>query len=610
MSDLKKRKIMKSCHLAELVHRQAEKYKDRTVLRYRDDEHNKWNKISWRMFSDQIMMAAKAMAEFGVEVQENIGIYSQNMPQYLVTDFGAFANRAVMVPLYATSSPSQIEYIVNDAKIRYLFVGEQFQYNNAFLVQRDSSVLKRIIVFDRHVTFHPDDKTSVYFDDFVKIGDSSLAETTVKIRMMNISGDDLATIIYTSGTTGEPKGVMLKHSSFIEIIRIHDLRLTMLSDKDHSLCFLPLAHIFEKAWSYYCLHIGMKISINRDPKVIQKIIKEVKPTAMCSVPRFWEKVYIGVKEVIANASGVKKWLFTDSIRTGKRHNLDYINKGITPPIGLKIKFWLYDKTIFTLLRKTIGINNGNIYPCAGAPLSDEINEFLHSVNIPLCYGYGLSETTATVSCFLEKGFTFGTVGKVMPDLQVKIGDNSEILVKGKTVMSGYYNKPEATAAAFVDGWFRTGDAGRLTDKNEIILMERIKDLFKTSNGKYIAPQALEARIAADKYIEQIAVIGDQRKFVSALVVPAYPLIEEYAEKNGIEYDSMEELLQDERIHRLIESHIEDMQKGFASFEKIKRFTLLPNPFTMEAGEITNTLKFRRTVIQKNYAEIIDNMYIE
>ncbi|MDD6211418.1 MAG: long-chain fatty acid--CoA ligase [Bacteroidales bacterium] len=601
---------MENCHLAELVHRQADKYKDRTVLRYRDDASGKWNKISWRAFSERIMLAAKAMAEFGVEECENIGIYSQNMPQYLITDFAAFANRAVMVPLYATSSPSQIEYIVEDAKIRFLFAGEQFQYNNAFIVQRNSSVLKRIIVFDRNVTFHPDDKTSVYFDDFVKMGDSSLAETTVKVRMMNISGDDLATIIYTSGTTGEPKGVMLKHSSFMEIIRIHDLRLTMLSDKDHTLCFLPLAHIFEKAWSYYCLHVGMKISINRDPKEIQKIIKEVNPTAMCSVPRFWEKVYIGVNEVISGATGIKKWLFMDSIRTGKRYNLDYKNKEIAAPLGLKIKFWLYDKTVFTLLRKVIGINNGNIFPCAGAPLSDEINEFLHSVNIPLCYGYGLSETTATVSCFLERGFTFGTVGTIMPGVDVKIGENSEILVKGKTVTCGYYNKPQATADAFIDGWFRTGDAGKLTDKNEIILTERIKDLFKTSNGKYIAPQALESRIAADKYIEQIAVIGDKRKFVSALVVPAFPLLKEYAESNGIKYNSTEELVQDDRIHRLIESHIEELQKGFASFEKIKRFTLLPKAFTMEAGEITNTLKFRRAVIQDHYAAVIDEMYIE
>ena len=598
-------------HLAELVHKQAQKYKDRTVLRYRDDEKGKWRKISWRDFSARIMQAAEAMAQFGIEEKENIGVYSQNMPQYLITDFAAFANRAVMAPMYATSSSAQVEYIVNDASIRFLFVGEQYQYNNAFAVQQNSATLKRIVVFDRKVTFHPDDKTSIYFDDFVKLGDTSLSESTVKIRMSNISEEDLATIIYTSGTSGESKGVMLTHANYIEALRIHDIRLTMISDKDHSLCFLPLAHIFEKAWCYYVLHVGMKISINRDPKMIAQIVKEVKPSAMCSVPRFWEKVYIGVNEVISGSTGIKKWLFADSIKTGKRYKLNYINKGLKPPLGLKIKFRLYDKTIFTLLRKTIGINNGIIYPCAGAPLSDEINEFLHSVNIPLCYGYGLSETTPTVSCFLERGFTFGTVGTVMPDVQVKIGENDEILVKGKTVTVGYYNKPETTQAAFTaDGWFRTGDAGKLTDKNEIILTERIKDLFKTSNGKYVAPQALESRIAADKYIDQIVAIGDERKFVSALVVPGFPLLEEYAKQNNIIYNSLEELLKDDKIHRLIESRIEERQKEFAYFEKIKRFTLLPAPFTMEAKELTDTLKFRRPIINQRYADIIERMYAE
>ena len=602
--------MRKIYHLAEMVHEQAQKYKDRTVLRYRDEKKGKWHRISWRSFSDQIKRAAEAMAEFGVEETENVGIYSQNMPQYLVTDFAAYANRAVMVPMYPTSSPSQIEYILNDAKIRFLFVGEQLQYNNAFTAQRNSKVLERIIVFDNEVTFHPDDKTSVYFDDFVKLGDTSFAESTVKIRTMNTSFDDLATIIYTSGTTGEPKGVMLKHSCFQEAMRVHDIRLTMLSDKDHSMCFLPLAHIFEKTWSYYVLHVGMKMSINHDPKIIAQTVKEVNPSAMCSVPRFWEKVYIGVNEVISNSTGIKKWLFTSSIKVGKRHNLDYINEGKKAPLGLSLKFWFYDKTIFSLLRKTIGINNGNLFPCAGAPLSDEINRFLQSVNIPLMYGYGLSETTATVSCFLRRGFTFGTVGTIMPDVQVKIGENNEILVKGKTVTSGYYNKPEATQEAFIDGWFRTGDAGSVTDKNEIILTERIKDLFKTSNGKYIAPQALESCIAADKYIEQIAVIGDERKFVSALIVPNYPLLEEYARKSGIEYETSEQLLKNEKIHRLIESHIEEQQKGFASYEKIKRFALLAQPFSMASGELTDTLKYRRKVINEHFAATIEEMYKE
>ena len=596
-------------HLAELVHKQANKYKERTILKYKDEKKGKWKRISWRSLSDQVMQAAEAMAEFGIEEVENVGVYSQNLPQCFITDFAVYANRAVIVPMYPTGSPSQVEYIVNDAKIRFLFVGEQLQYNNAFIAQRNTK-LERLIVFDNEVTFHPDDKTSIYFDDFVKLGDTSFSESTVKIRMANTSFDDLATILYTSGTTGESKGVMLKHSSFKEAFRIHDIRLTMLTEKDHSMCFLPLAHIFEKTWIYYLMHAGVKISINRDPKVIAQTVTEVNPSAMCSVPRFWEKVYVGVNEVISNATGIKKWLFTRSIAVGKRHNLDYVNQDKKAPLGLRLSFWLYDKTIFTLLRKKIGINNGNIYPCAGAPLADSINEFLHSVNIPLTYGYGLSETTATVSCFVQKGFTFGTVGTIMPGVEVRIGEDNEIQVKGGTVTCGYYNKPEMTKEAFIDGWFRTGDAGYLTDKNEIILTERIKDLFKTSNGKYIAPQALEARIAADKYIEQIVVIGDERKFVSALVVPNIPLLEEYANANGIAFATTEQLLASERVLRLIESRIETYQKDFASFEKIKRFILLARPFTMESGEVTDTLKYRRRVINEHYAAAIEEMYRE
>ncbi len=552
-------------HFAELIHRQAEKYGNRTALKHRDNATGKWLRISWREFSDKVMLTAKAMAEFGIKVQENIGVYSQNMPQCLYTDFGAYGNRVVSIPMYATNSPGQIEYIINDAKIHTLFVGEQLQYNNAFKVQKDSEYLERLVVFDPAVKMNPEDKTSIYFDDFLRLGDNAHAESTVKIRMTEALPEDLATIIYTSGTTGESKGVMLPHSCYLEAMRIHDIRLPMVTDKDLSMSFLPMTHIFEKAWCYYCLHKGVTIAINQDPKMIQKTLPEVHPTLMCNVPRFWEKVYAGVHEKINSSSPSMKKIFLDAIETGRKYNLEYKNKGIPAPCGLKLKFQFYNKTVFTLLKKVLGIERGRLFPVAGAPLSDAINEFLQSVNIPIVYGYGLSETTATVCFYPEIGFQFGSIGEVMPGVQVRIDlANNEILVKGKTVMSGYYNKPEETKKAFTeDGFFRTGDAGRL-EGNTLFFTERIKDLYKTSNGKYIAPQAIEMLMSGDNYIEQIAVIGDQRKFVSALIVPAYPLLEKYAEEKSISFESREELVNNKDIVRFIEARMEEHQKNLAS----------------------------------------------
>ena len=597
-------------HFAELIHRQAEKYGNRTALKHRDNATGKWLKISWRKFSDKVMLTAKAMAEFGIKVQENIGVYSQNMPQCLYTDFGAYGNRVVSIPMYATNSPGQIEYIINDAKIRTLFVGEQLQYNNAFKVQKDSKYLERLVVFDPAVKMNPEDKTSIYFDDFLRLGDNAHAESTVKIRMTEAVPEDLATIIYTSGTTGESKGVMLPHSCYLEAMRIHDVRLPLVTDKDLSMSFLPMTHIFEKAWCYYCLHKGVTIAINQDPKMIQKTLPEVHPTLMCNVPRFWEKVYAGVHEKINSASPAMKKIFLDAIETGRRYNLEYKNKGIPAPCSLKLKFQFYNKTVFTLLKKVLGIERGRFFPVAGGPLSDTINEFLQSVNIPIAYGYGLSETTATVCFYPEIGFQFGSIGEVMPGVQVKIDPgNNEILVKGKTVMSGYYNKPEETKKAFTeDGFFRTGDAGRL-EGNTLFFTERIKDLYKTSNGKYIAPQAIEMVMSGDNYIEQIAVIGDQRKFVSALIVPAYPLLEKYAGEKGISFESREELVKNKDIIRFIEARVEEHQKNLASYEKIKRFTLLPEPFMMGC-ELTDTLKLRRPVVLQKYATEIEAMYEE
>lgn len=597
-------------HLSVLVHRRAEKYGDKVALKYRDYETSQWIPITWNQFSQTVRQVANALVELGVQEEENIGIFSQNKPECLYVDLGAFANRAVTIPLYATSSPAQAQYIINDAQIRYIFVGEQFQYDAAFSVFGFCQSLQQLIIFDRAVVRDPRDMTSIYFDEFLETGKGLPNNDIVEERTSRASDDDLANILYTSGTTGEPKGVMLHHSNYIEAFRIHDIRLVDMSDQDVSMNFLPLTHVFEKAWTYLCIHKGVQICINLRPVDIQTTIKEIRPTLMCSVPRFWEKVYAGVQEKIAQETGLKKAMMLDAIKVGKIHNIDYLRKGKTPPLMNQLKYKFYEKTVYALLKKTIGIENGNFFPTAGAAVPDEICEFVHSVGINMLVGYGLTESTATVSCFLNQGYEIGSVGTVMPDVEVKIGDENEILLRGKTITKGYYKKAEATAAAIdKDGWFHTGDAGYLKG-DQLYLTERIKDLFKTSNGKYVSPQALETKLAIDRYIDQIAIIADQRKFVSALIVPVYGFVKDYAKEKGIEYKNMEELLQHPKILGLFRARIDTLQQQFAHYEQVKRFTLLPEPFSMERGELTNTLKLKRPIVAKNYKEVIDKMYEE
>lgn len=597
-------------HLSVLVHRRAEKYGDKVALKYRDYETSQWIPITWNQFSQTVRQVANALVELGVQEEENIGIFSQNKPECLYVDFGAFANRAVTIPLYATSSPAQAQYIINDAQIRYIFVGEQFQYDAAFSVFGFCQSLQQLIIFDRAVVRDPRDMTSIYFDEFLETGKGLPNNDIVEERTSRASDDDLANILYTSGTTGEPKGVMLHHSNYIEAFRIHDIRLVDMSDQDVSMNFLPLTHVFEKAWTYLCIHKGVQICINLRPVDIQTTIKEIRPTLMCSVPRFWEKVYAGVQEKIAQETGLKRAMMLDAIKVGKIHNIDYLRKGKTPPLMNQLKYKFYEKTVYALLKKTIGIENGNFFPTAGAAVPDEICEFVHSVGINMLVGYGLTESTATVSCFLNQGYEIGSVGTVMPDVEVKIGDENEILLRGKTITKGYYKKAEATAAAIdKDGWFHTGDAGYLKG-DQLYLTERIKDLFKTSNGKYVSPQALETKLAIDRYIDQIAIIADQRKFVSALIVPVYGFVKDYAKEKGIEYKNMEELLQHPKILGLFRARIDTLQQQFAHYEQVKRFTLLPEPFSMERGELTNTLKLKRPIVAKNYKEVIDKMYEE
>ncbi|MGL4519896.1 MAG: AMP-dependent synthetase/ligase [Phocaeicola sp.] len=601
---------MSKTQLSDLIHRQAAKYGERVVLKYRDYETETWMPINWNQFSEITSIVANSLIELGLSVQQNIGVFSQNKPECLYVDFGAFACRLVTVPFYATSSESQVHYIVQDAEIEYMFVGEQYQYDVAYRVLGLGGSLKQLIIFDKSVKLAEEDKNSIYFDQFLKLGAHKQHQAEVSKRTAESTSEDLANILYTSGTTGESKGVMLQHSNYEAAFPAHDVRLPSMSDQDVVMGFLPLTHVFERTWEYYCLHRGCQICINLRPVDIQKTIKEVRPTLMCSVPRFWEKIYSGVNEKINETTGIKKKMMVDAIRVGKEHNIDYLRAGKTPPLTLQLKYKFYDKTIYSLLKKTLGLENGNFFPTAGAAIPPKVEEFIHSVGINMVCGYGLTESTATASCQWIDDYQIGSAGRVMPMVEVKFGENNEILMRGATIVKGYYKKEAITKAAFTeDGWFRTGDAGYMKD-GVLYLTERIKDLFKTSNGKYIAPQSIEAVLVVDRYIDQISVIADQRKFVSALIVPEYNLVKQYADQNGIKYNTVAELLENPTIIDLFKLRIDTLQQQFANYEKVKRFVLLPQPFSMEKGELTNTLKIKRNVLSVNYATEIEKMYQE
>lgn len=597
-------------HLSVLVHDQAKNYADREAMIYQDFGCEQWKSYSWNEFSSCVRTVSNAMLNLGVKVQENVGVFSQNCPQYLFCDYGAWGIRAVTVPFYATSSEQQIQFIINDAKIRFLFVGEQEQYEKAHRVMALCPTLERIIVFDRSVTLSPRDPNALYFDDFLKLGDGFPRQTEVEKCAREATFDDLANILYTSGTTGESKGVMLTHGQYHAALEANG-KCVNIHDDDRVLNFLPFAHIFEKAWAVLAVTVGATLIVNNDPKRVQQSMRDTNPTCMSAVPRFWEKVYAGVMEKIEKAGSLQQRIFSNALAVGRKYNIEYLSRGKRPPLTLRLKYDVINKALFGKVRKELGLVNANIFPTAGAAISAHVEEFVHSIGINMIAGYGLTESLATVSCDrLGEPYSVGSVGRIIDGLDVKISEEGEVLLKGPSIFHGYYNRDDITAASFTeDGYFKTGDAGYIKD-GELFLTERIKDLFKTSNGKYIAPQMIETRLLVDKYIDQIAVIADERKFVSALIVPEYRLLEDYAKANGIEYGSMEELCADKRINEMIKERIDTLQQQLAYYEQVKRFTILPKPFTMENGELTNTLKLKRRVVNENYKAAIDKMYEE
>ena len=599
-----------NCHLSVLIHEQAKKYGARPVLTFRSFGSLKWKTVSWNQFSMRVKEVSNALLNLGLKPQETIAVFAQNCIQYLYTDFGAYGVRVISIPFYATSSEQQIQYMIQNASVRFLFAGEQEQYDKAHRVAALCPTLERIIVFDPSVRISSHDPNSIYFEDFLKLGEGLPREPEVEERWAAAEEDDICNILYTSGTTGESKGVVLTYRMYRAALEAND-RCVPVDEKDRIINFLPFAHVFERGWAYLVLSEGAQMIVNTYPKEIQQSMRETHPTCMSAVPRFWEKVYVAVKERMDNSGAVQRKLFYHALSVGRKRNVQYLSRGKRVPLALEMEYRVVNRTILSLVRKQLGLEHPNIFPTAGAYVSPEVEEFVHSIGLNMIVGYGLTESLATVSCdHLGEPYTIGSVGRPIEGIEIKISDEGEVMLKGPTIMPGYFRRDTTNAEVFdKDGFFHTGDSGYLKD-GELFLKERIKDLFKTSNGKYVAPQMVEGMLLVDKFIEQISVIADQRKFVSALIVPEYDVLEEWAKENHIEFNDREDLCRNRQVNAMMRERIETLQQRLAPYEQIKRFTLLPHHFSMESGELTNTLKLKRSVVNRHYQDVIDKMYEE
>lgn len=596
---------MKYKHLVHEIKENSQHFNTKNAIYYKNNELKKWEGISWLDFNSQIEKIAKALLNYGIAVQQNIAIFSENKPNWIIADCAIMRVRAVTIPIYATNSKKEVEYVINDAEVSLLFVGDQNEYDKAHELLEASKYLKLIVALNKTIKLHSSNN-SIYLEDFTSFEPTKQIESELQKRYDECNYDDIASIIYTSGTTGEPKGVILDYNNFGASLVAHDYELEV-SDKDVTLSFLPLSHIYERSWVFFCLKKGMEVYLNQDPKKIAEVLKEVKPTVMCTVPRIFEKIFAAIQSKRKEASPTKMKLASWALGIGNNYYNKHQRLGIKVPAILNLKFKIADKLVLSKLRELFG-GRIKFMPCGGAPLAADMVSFFHSFGLNIKCGYGLTETTATATLFGDTHFEFNSAGKPIEGTQIKIGENDEILVKGPGVMKGYYKKPKATAEVFENGWFKTGDAGRIDQKGNLIITDRIKDLMKTSGGKYIAPQKLETALINDSFIEQIAVIGDQQKYVTALTVPSFENLKKYALEHKIKFNNIEDLITNNQIIALFEKRIEEMQKEFSSFEKIKKITLLPKEFSIEAGEITATLKLKRKVIEKKYKELIDKMY--
>ncbi len=562
-------------------------------------KNNIWDSYNWTELKALVAKTANALKRAGIKVDDNVAIYSENTAEWIIFDLAIVSLGAVSVPLYATSTAPQAKYILDEAEIKVILVGGQLQYDNIISIYAESDYLETIIVAKNDIKLITE--RSFHFEKWIE-------NEPIDLEIVYRKNTDVATIIYTSGTTGEPKGVMLTHGNFLKAFESHiEFFKFKNPENEHSLSFLPLSHVFERIWAIFMLHVGAQIYMSENPKLIAETLKEVRPTMMCSVPRLYQKIHSGINDKIQKSSIVKQKIFVWALKTGIKfteNKRKYINNNAFN----KFKNKIADALVFSKIRAQMG---GRLWfmPVGGAALSAELTQFFDALGIHLTIGYGLTETTATVTCFPLENYEYGTCGKALVGVEFMIGHDNEILVKGNGVMKGYYKKPEATSQVITpDGWFKTGDSGKLDEKGNLIIVDRIKDLMKTSTGKYITPQPIENLLTNDSFIQQAIIIGDNKPYVTALLVPDFEALKKLALKFELKFESFEELVNLDKIKEFYSEKINTIQKNLAAFEKIKNFKLLPVEFNMDLGEITPTLKIKRNIILQKFSSMIEDMY--
>ncbi|MGO2342525.1 AMP-dependent synthetase/ligase [Vibrio litoralis] len=592
-------------HLIRLFKHQAQQRADQIALEGFEIEAP-WNLVTWQKLEEQTDKLAKVLIKLGVSIQDKCAIISQNCPQWTCADLASLKARAVIVPIYPTSTLEQAQFILNDAEAKVLFVNDAQQYQMACELQDALPNIESVIVFNEEVELKPR-PNHWHLDELLtakyEVSESHSSELAIRVEQAQL--DDLVTLIYTSGTTGDPKGVMLDYRNFASTISQHD-EVLGFTEGDTSLAFLPLSHVFERSWSFYVLARGGKNVYLQDTNRVKQAISATKPNTLCVVPRFLEKVYSAIQEQVTKGSKVKQLIFAWAMKVGKKQ-FEVSQGRRASSVFLEWQNTLATKLVFSKLQNALG-GRLKFMPCGGAALDADVAGFFHAINVPVLCGYGMTETTATVTCNTTANRVTGSNGQPLSQTEVKLGKDNEILVRGDIVMKGYYNRPEDTEATFEDGWLKTGDAGQFDENGNLYITDRIKELMKTSNGKYIAPQRVEGKVGTCSFIEQVAIVADAKNYVTALIVPAFESLDSWAKEKGIHYESPIELLKHSHVVEHFEQRLKHLQKELAGFEKIKKFTLLPKEFSIEDGLITPTLKLRRKKIYEKYKKEIQAMY--
>jgi long-chain acyl-CoA synthetase len=591
--------------LAELFLQAGEKRPRKDALNYKTG--GEWKAISSTEMISRIENVALGLYALGLRRGDRAALLSANSPEWTLTDAGCQFSGVIDVPVYTTLAANQVCYIVNDSGAKVFFLQNRETYERLGGIFSECRSIEKFVFFDFSGV---ELENAISLAELENLGANLKTEQPELLKDLSgqIKPDDVATLIYTSGTTGEPKGVMLTHANIISNVIDSGENFTF-SDKDKPLSVLPLSHIFERSGMYLYIFNGMAVHYAESIEKVPENLREVQPTIFVGVPRIFEKVYARAKEKSASESRLKEKIFDWAIEIGKEYARRVEHK-LSIPRLLAVKHAIADKLVFRKFREFFG---GNLRSCitGGAALSDDIYYIFNGAGVSIMQGYGLTETSPVVSTNNPMSSRVGSVGKPLRSNEVRIAADGEIEASGPGIMLGYYNKPQATLEAFTeDGWFKTGDIGKIDADGFLVITDRKKELFKTSGGKYIAPAPVEQAIKASRFVNQVVLIGDDRKFPAALIVPNFESLENYAKLKGIEIKSKAEMCRHPRIVNLFERQIAALTKDLSSFEKVKKIALLENELTVEGGELTPTLKVKRRVVNEKYREIIEKIYTD